>query len=39
MSDEREKRITEIETLMANGDFWLDKNKAQEIVREYTTLK
>ncbi|MDO8594603.1 MAG: PCRF domain-containing protein [bacterium] len=39
MSDEREKRITEIETLMANGDFWADKNKAQEILREYNALK
>ena|SRR3989338_6529313 len=39
MSDEREKRITEIETLMASGDFWADKNKAQEILREYNALK
>src|SRR3989344_4587340 len=39
MSDEQEKRIVEIETLMASGDFWLDKNKAQEIVREYNQLK
>ncbi|MDO8536780.1 MAG: PCRF domain-containing protein [bacterium] len=39
MDKEREQRITEIETLMASGDFWLDKNKAQEILREYNTLK
>ncbi len=40
--DEKQKkqnRIEEIETLMASGDFWLDKNKAQEIVREYNQLK
>ena len=39
MADDRERRIAEIETLMASGDFWLDKNKAQEIVREYNQLK
>src|SRR3989338_8357583 len=37
--NEEEKRIAEIETLMTSGDFWLDKNKAQEIVREYNELK
>ncbi|MSR78887.1 MAG: PCRF domain-containing protein [Candidatus Taylorbacteria bacterium] len=37
--NDKEKRIAEIETLMASGDFWLDKNKAQEIVREYNQLK
>ena len=37
--DEREKRIVEIETLMASGDFWADKQKAQEILREYNELK
>ncbi len=36
---EKEQRIAEIETLMAGGDFWTDKNKAQEIVREYNELK
>ena len=39
MLEEKEKRIAEIETLMAEGDFWADKNKAQEILREYTALK
>ncbi len=39
MADDRERRIAEIETLMASGDFWLNKNKAQEIVREYNQLK
>lgn len=33
------QRIQEIETLMASGDFWLDKDKAQELVREYNALK
>jgi len=37
--DAREKRIAEIETLMAKGDFWADKQKAQEILREYNGLK
>lgn len=36
---EHEKRIAEIETLMAGGDFWANKNKAQETVREYNELK
>ncbi len=34
-----EKRIQEIETLMAGGDFWADKNRAQEVLREYNDLK
>ncbi len=37
--DEKEKRISEIETLMQGGDFWADKQKAQELVREYNELK
>ncbi|MEK7208269.1 MAG: PCRF domain-containing protein [Patescibacteria group bacterium] len=39
MSDDNVKRIAEIETLIASGDFWADKNKAQEILREYNELK
>ncbi len=38
-SIEKEKRIQEIEELMLDGDFWKDKSKAQEIVREYEQLK
>ncbi|TSC55736.1 MAG: peptide chain release factor 2, partial [Parcubacteria group bacterium Greene0416_79] len=34
-----EKKIAELETLMASGDFWADKQKAQEAVREYNALK
>lgn len=36
---EIEKRIAEIEMLMQGADFWADKNKAQEILREYNELK
>ncbi len=39
MQDEREKRIGEIEKLMQEGDFWADKQKAQEILREYNERK
>ncbi len=39
MKKEKEKRIAEIETLMASGDFWLDKGKAQDILREYNELR
>lgn len=34
-----EERIAEIEALMASPDFWADKDKAQQIVREYQALK
>ncbi|MEK7515543.1 MAG: PCRF domain-containing protein [Patescibacteria group bacterium] len=34
-----EKRLAELEALMASPDFWLDKNKAQELVQEYQMLK
>jgi|SRR6185437_6192485 len=37
--EEGEKRMAEIEALMAAPDFWADKNRAQEIVREYQALK
>jgi peptide chain release factor 2 len=32
-------RLAEIEAMMASSDFWTDKNKAQELVREYQALK
>jgi peptide chain release factor 2 len=32
-------RISEIETMMLDGDFWADKNKAQALVRELGELK
>ena len=34
-----EKRMEEIEALMASPDFWSDKDNAQAIVREYQNLK
>lgn len=37
--NDREKRIADIETLMESGDFWIDKSKAQELLREYNELK
>jgi peptide chain release factor 2 len=36
---EPEKRIAEIEAMMSSPDFWTDKDKAQELVREYQNLK
>lgn len=34
-----QQRLDEIELLMAEADFWNDKEKAQEIVKEYQDLK
>ena len=34
-----EKRLEEIEALMATPDFWLDKENAQKLVREYQDIK
>lgn len=39
MNDETDKRLQEIEALMASPDFWVDKDQAQAIVREYQSLK
>lgn len=39
MTEQAEKRIHEIETLMASPSFWADKDAAQAIVREYQNLK
>src|SRR3989344_326589 len=36
---ENEKRLRELEALMVSPDFWLDKDTAQAVVREYKTLK
>ena len=36
---ENEKRFQELEALMASPDFWADKSRAQELVREYQNLK
>jgi peptide chain release factor 2 len=40
--DQKEKisqRITELEQAMLAGDFWSDKNKAQELIAEHKNLK
>ncbi|MCR4275874.1 MAG: PCRF domain-containing protein [Candidatus Parcubacteria bacterium] len=37
--DEKGKRLQELEAMMASPDFWADKNKAQELVQEYQSLK
>jgi peptide chain release factor 2 len=39
MSAEHEKRITEIEAMMASPDFWTNKDEARRMVREYQSLK
>jgi peptide chain release factor 2 len=39
MSAEAEKRLAEIEALMASPSFWADKVEAQRVVREYQLLK
>ena|SRR3989344_2377303 len=39
MPDERETRLAELEAMMASPDFWTDKDRAQELVREYQNLK
>jgi len=37
--NEKEKRILEIESLMAQGDFWTDSQKAQLLIKELQDLK
>lgn len=37
--DEQKARVTEIEGLMADGAFWLDKGKAQVLIKELNDLK
>lgn len=39
MTDDAQKRLEEIEQLMASPDFWANKDEAQRIVREYQALK
>jgi len=36
---EENPRLLELEALMASPEFWLDKEKAQQLVREYQSLK
>ena len=37
--DEIQQKITEIEAAMGQSDFWIDKDKAQSILKEYQDLK
>ncbi len=39
MQTNKQNRIAELEAQIAGADFWADKNKAQEVVREYNELK
>lgn len=39
MNEDAQKRLEEIEALMASPDFWADKDEAQRVVREYQSLK
>ncbi len=39
MDETREKRLQELEAMMALPDFWLDKERAQALVKEYQALK
>ena len=39
MVDDREKKLAEMEALMATSDFWADKDEAQRVVQEYQALK
>ena len=37
--DDKNKRIADIENLMAQADFWTDKHKAQALIKELQDLK
>lgn len=39
MDDATQKRLAELEALMASSDFWVDKDAAQRSVAEYQALK
>jgi len=39
MEEKNEKRLQELEAMMVSPDFWVDKEKAQELVQEYQMLK
>lgn len=36
---EHERRLAELEAMMASSDFWLDKDQAQVFIQEYQALK
>jgi len=37
--DDHQKRLEELEAMMASPEFWLDKEAAQQLVQEYQSLK
>ncbi|TSD07896.1 MAG: Peptide chain release factor 2 [Parcubacteria group bacterium Greene0714_4] len=37
--DEREEQLKKIEELMKEPDFWMNKERAQRVIKEYNTLK
>ncbi|MFA5745081.1 MAG: PCRF domain-containing protein [Candidatus Paceibacterota bacterium] len=39
MDEKNERRLQELEAMMASPEFWLDKEQAQELVQEYQMLK
>ncbi len=39
MEETPERRLKELEAMMASPDFWMDKDQAQKSVQEYQTLK
>jgi len=39
MKEQQNKRISEIEVLMAQSDFWVDKENARILLQEYQSLK
>jgi len=39
MDEKSERRLTELEAMMASPDFWVDKDTAQAFVQEYQNLK
>lgn len=38
-NEKNEKRLEELEAMMASPDFWADKGEAQKLVQEYQSLK
>ena len=38
-NQDKQKKLAELEALMAGADFWADKNKAQAVIREMAELK
>jgi len=39
VTEDKQKKIAELEMQMSASDFWADKNKAQAIIKEIASLK